>query len=336
MSEVFTDSAVISSFGKQIEIRRIRIPDLRPNQVLVKILYASICGSQIFEWRGQRDNKKWLPHLFGHEAIGEVVASKDCAIDFKSNERVVLSWLSNGLSPSEAPVYLDENERRINAGSCAVFSRLAVISQDKIFRIPVEIDPKVAPLFGCSIPTGVGMVKEFSQKRFHEPILVRGFGGVGIATSVYLRKLGVQELFVEDLSDERISKARNMGFKIFDSKKGTEKFLEVYDSTGSATSIETSFELLKAKGTLIFASHPPKGQKICIDPFELIQGKRVYGTWGGGISSQKDFNEVVNTLHEEVRPGDFLGKEFRLEEINEAMQYSISAQGGRTLLVCDE
>ena len=67
--------AAILSKIKKIEIQNFIIPKkLRDDQVLVKIKYSGICGSQIMEYLGNRGKDNYLPHAFGHEAVGHVVA----------------------------------------------------------------------------------------------------------------------------------------------------------------------------------------------------------------------------------------------------------------------
>ena len=39
----------------------------------MKLKYASLCRSQLMEFLGQRNNSKFMPHMFGHEAVGVVV-----------------------------------------------------------------------------------------------------------------------------------------------------------------------------------------------------------------------------------------------------------------------
>ena len=60
---------------KKIVINNFLIPDkLREDQLLVKINYTGICGSQIMEFLGHRGKDNFLPHAFGHEAVGRVIA----------------------------------------------------------------------------------------------------------------------------------------------------------------------------------------------------------------------------------------------------------------------
>ena len=56
-------------------VEEVKIPPLAPYQVLVKISYSGICQSQLMECSGGRGPDPYLPHLLGHEAWGQVVAT---------------------------------------------------------------------------------------------------------------------------------------------------------------------------------------------------------------------------------------------------------------------
>ena len=47
-------------------------------------------------------------------------------------------------------------------------------------------------------------------------------------------------------------------------------------------------------GKCIFCSHPAYGGKINLDPFELICGKKIEGSWGGNIKPDKDIPKFSN------------------------------------------
>ena len=49
-------------------------PELSIGQVLVRVCYSSICGSQIGEIQGVKGADPYLPHLLGHEGSGVVEA----------------------------------------------------------------------------------------------------------------------------------------------------------------------------------------------------------------------------------------------------------------------
>ena len=61
------------------------------------------------------------------------------------------------------------------------------------------------------------------------------------------------------------------------------------ESAGRVSTIELGFSLInRNKGKLLFASHPPEGEKIRLSPHELISGKSIAGSWGGAIDPDRD------------------------------------------------
>ena len=77
MNPLKLKSAVLFKLNSSLKILDIKIPKLKKNQVLVKIFYSAICRSQIMEIFSGRNNKKYLPHMLGHEASGIVIKSYD-------------------------------------------------------------------------------------------------------------------------------------------------------------------------------------------------------------------------------------------------------------------
>jgi S-(hydroxymethyl)glutathione dehydrogenase/alcohol dehydrogenase len=330
---LISEAIVLEDFNRPLSIRKVLIPKLQENQVLLKIKYASICGSQLFEWRGERDNHKWLPHLLGHEAFGEIIAINSTSSSFSVGQKVVASWLSNGLSGGATPTYNDLHGQKINAGKNAVFATYAVVSADRLFVINPNIDERLAPLFGCAIPTGAGMVYNSLDVDVKGPVLVNGFGGIGMASAVCLKRLGVNDIWISDTSLERLKIAAEMGFTIVDALgKSRNQYEIIFDTTGSAKSIQESFNLLTYPGKLVFASHPPKGSIVSFDPFDFIKGRKIQGTWGGEIKNQEDFTNLCELMAESVEFDYFIGKEFHFRDINKAMEYSLQSHRGRALL----
>ena len=83
--------------------------------------------------------------------------------------------------------------------------------------------------------------------------------------------------------------------------------------------IELGLSKINKTGTVLFASHPPSGEKIRVDPHELISGKKLYGTWGGLSYPDRDiekFNKYFKKNKISLNP--FLSKRYRLDEINKA------------------
>jgi D-arabinose 1-dehydrogenase-like Zn-dependent alcohol dehydrogenase len=66
-------AAVFFGPGKPFEIRELKLPELEPDAVLIKVSLANVCGSDLHFWRG--DAPLRLPDdgwIFGHEMMGRV------------------------------------------------------------------------------------------------------------------------------------------------------------------------------------------------------------------------------------------------------------------------
>ena len=77
MSELNFRAAVLFKQNNNLKIISIKSKNkLSRGQVLVKIFYSGICGSQLGEISGVKGKDKFLPHLLGHEGTGIVQKSR--------------------------------------------------------------------------------------------------------------------------------------------------------------------------------------------------------------------------------------------------------------------
>ena len=93
------------------------------------------------------------------------------------------------------------------------------------------------------------------------------------------------------------------------------------EAAGKVETIEKAFSLIKKNGgQLCFASHPKVGETISIDPFELISGKKIMGSWGGGSNPDEDIPLLDNLYSQrKLNLENLAGKSYQLPQINEAM-----------------
>ena len=86
-------AAILHELNSPLIIDEIQLPaTLEVGQVLVKIHYSGICGSQLGEIDGAKGEDKFLPHLLGHEASGTVLAIGAGVKQVKVEDKVVLHW----------------------------------------------------------------------------------------------------------------------------------------------------------------------------------------------------------------------------------------------------
>ena len=94
-----TKAAILVELNAPLEVADIELPDrLQFGQVLVKVLYSGICGSQINEIEGAKGPDKYLPHLLGHEGSGTVLDVGRGVKTVKKGDHVVLVAFGSGLT----------------------------------------------------------------------------------------------------------------------------------------------------------------------------------------------------------------------------------------------
>ena len=94
-----------------------------------------------------------------------------------------------------------------------------------------------------------------------------------------------------------------------------------FESAGRVKTIEQAFSMVRKNGgKCIFASHPAVGHKISLDPFDLICGKKIEGTWGGDSIPDQDINKFDDYYQKKMLPLEkLISKKYDLQNINHAI-----------------
>lgn len=342
-----TRAAVLEGLGKPLAIRDIELPDLLPGQVLVKVFFSGVCRSQLMEVRGGRGPDPWLPHLLGHEGSGEVVEVGEGVTKVRPGDQVILGWVKGEGLDAPGAKYLCEGQT-INSGRVTTFSNHTIVSESRIVKKPANLSLEVAVLFGCALPTGAGMVLNELRPVAGSSVVVLGLGGIGLSALMALHAFECKSVIAIDLSDEKLELAKDFGATHV-VNPGQEDVIErvlkltaggadaCVESAGTTASIELGFALIrKGGGKLLFASHPPEGETIRLAPHELISGKQIAGSWGGGTQPDRDIPRLFKIFSEGNIPLDrLLTKRYRLEEINQALDDLASGKVFRPLIAMD-
>src|SRR5690348_12704796 len=109
-------AAILAESRKPLIVDDITLPEtLDVGQVLVKVLYSTICGAQLNEIAAAKGPDKFLPHLLGHEASAKVLEIGPGVTNVKSGDTVVLHWRPSLGIQCRPPAY-SWRGARLNAG----------------------------------------------------------------------------------------------------------------------------------------------------------------------------------------------------------------------------
>ena len=325
-------AAVLFELNKPLAIRTLKRRPLESGQVFVKILYSGVCRSQLMEVSGFRGEDRWLPHLLGHEGSGVVEDVGPDVKKFKKGDEVILSWIKGNGIEAQGAIY-DSDDAVINSGKVTTFSNYSVVSENRLTKKPKNLGFDAAILFGCALPTGAGMVMNELDVNFESSVVVVGLGGIGLSAIAMLLSLKIKNIMAVDISAKKLDLVESWGVNhTIDASKPNIKELveEIFpdgadyciESAGRVSTIELGFSLVnKNKGKLLFASHPPEGEKIRLSPHELISGKSISGSWGGAIDPDRDIPILYHNFISADFPLDsLLTKPYSLSDINKALE----------------
>lgn len=342
-------AAVLTDPGKPLSILPdIEIPELRPEQVLVRLAYSGVCHSQLMEARGRRGEDRWLPHLLGHEGSGKVVAVGDGVTKVAPGDYVILGWIKGDGQDCGGAQYRHDGAT-INAGGVTTFNEEAVVSENRLTPLPDGLPLDIAVLFGCAVPTGAGILTNEIQPAPGSTIAFFGLGGIGMSALMAAALFDCKTVIAVDISEEKLALARSFGADVTINSAERDPVAEIgritggrgvdyaVEASGVCAVIETAFEVIRSGGGLcVFASHPGYGEKISLDPHALISGKQIRGSWGGASNPDTDIPRFAELYRKGLLPLEkLISRRYKLEEINEALADLESGSVGRPIIEID-
>ena len=342
-------AAVLHQTGKSLIIEdHIEIPKLQEGQVLVKIAFSGVCHSQVMEVRGLRGKDRYLPHLLGHEGSGIVIDVGKKVKKIKQGDYVILTWIK-GIGVEAGGVHYRKGNLLINGGSVTTFNEYSVVSENRCVRLPEGIPLDIAVLFGCAIPTGAGIIINELTAYNNNTIAIFGMGGIGLSALMATQLFKFRDVIAVDVEDNKLRIAKKFGAshtvnsakespveRIRDITKGIGVDYSI-EAAGTTLTIEQAFQSVRTQcGLCIFASHPKAGEKIKIDPFELICGKQIRGTWGGSCKPDRDIPRFARLYREGKLPLKImLSHRYSLDNINKALKDLEERKISRALIEID-
>ncbi len=326
-------AAVLYTLGQPLVIEDgIDIPALKKGQVLVKMFYSGLCHSQLMEISGKRGADPYLPHMLGHEGTGEVVDVGEGVRKVKAGDRVILCWIKGDGLDGGGSTY-NKGTRVINAGAITTFSEYTVVSENRCVVAPEGVPLDIGVLFGCAIPTGAGIMINTVQPKPGSSIAFVGLGGIGLSALLAVRLFNCATVIAVDVEDSKLELARQLGATHTINSRDCDPLAAIREITGGvgvdysveaaglSQTIELAFNAVrKGGGRCVFASHPKAGEKIQLDPHDLISGKRIEGSWGGATHPDRDFPLYAKHYLAGNFPLQlFMGKRYSLDAINQAL-----------------
>ena len=336
-------AAILVESRKPLVIADIDLPTkLEFGQVLVKICYSGVCGSHINEIDAAKESDKFLPHLLGHEGSGIVEKIGEGVTTVKVSDHVVLHWRKSSGVESVTPRYF-WNGKKLNAGRITTFNEKAIVSENRLTVIPSNFDMRTAPLFGCEVTSGFGIVNNDAKVKIGQSVLIFGVGGIGLNVAQASSMVSAYPIVGIDIHKHKIDMGKKFGLTHGITTDSNNLKKEIYsiigdkgaditvDTTGNTKVIEQAYELTASDGKTILAGVPK--DKITIYSLPLHFKKILTGSHGGDSIPDVEIPRYIRLIDKKKMTLDnMITDEFKLTEINNAIDLLRSGKAGRIVI----
>lgn len=232
---------------QKIDVREAEMPVPEADELLIKVEYCGICGSDMhfFETGCYSKGPIPFPHVLGHECAGTVIEAGKDVTGIKAGDRVAVE---PGITCGECAECRSGHYnlcKKVQFKSVppyhGVLRNYITHKASRCFKLPDE----VSTLEGALVePFAIGMhAAKNAGVKPGDTVSILGAGCIGMMTLLACKALGASKIIASDLFSSRLSKALELGAThVINSKEenAVEKVLELTDGVGADIVFETA------------------------------------------------------------------------------------------------
>jgi threonine 3-dehydrogenase len=194
-------------------LETVPIPTVGPNEVLIKVLKAGICGTDlhIVNWDGWAQRNIPVPRIIGHEFVGEIVEIGPGVTGYAVGDRVTAEGhITCGICRNcrAGKRHLCAHAVGIGGGRDGAFAEYLVMPVFNLWPVHPDIPSELAAILD---PFGNAVHCALSFDVVGEDVLITGAGPIGITAAAVCRFIGARHIVVTDTNDYRLGLAASLG-----------------------------------------------------------------------------------------------------------------------------
>jgi threonine 3-dehydrogenase len=320
-----------------VVIKTIPIPIPKKDEVLVKVLYSSICGTDIgiYDWIPWAQAHIKPPRIIGHEIVAKVIevnSSEETKIkkgDLVSSETHI--FCLNCFQCEIKNYHICENMELFGIGRDGGFAEYATIPLRTTWKNDTSVSVET---MSAQEPLGNAVNVVTRARVKGKRVLVMGLGPVGLCAGMVAKVYGAKEVVGINRKEYRRKLAMQVGFdkvleKLDEKEYGT--FEVVLEMSGNRMGIQIALDAARIGGKIIAFGIPK--ENITIDwgkylinkelSIDSVFGRRIWDTWKETtrllVSKQIDLAKIIT-------------HKFPLSEFEKAMEVMKSGECGKVIL----
>ena len=189
------------------------VPEIGPNDVLIRIHQSAICGTDMHIWNWDAWSQKTIPvpMTVGHEYVGRIERVGDEVEGYRVGDRVsgeghiVCGHCRNCKAGKR---HLCPNTRGVGVNRPGSFAEYLALPATNLFKVPEGISDDLAAIFD---PYGNATHTALSYDVVGEDVLITGAGPIGIMAVAIAKYAGARNVVITDVNPYRLDLARKLG-----------------------------------------------------------------------------------------------------------------------------
>jgi S-(hydroxymethyl)glutathione dehydrogenase/alcohol dehydrogenase len=344
------------------EVAELRLPEIGPGQVRVRVRAAGVCHSDLSMVNGTI--KPAYPLVLGHEAAGEVIEAGEHVTRVAAGDHVVLNWqpacrecwfcthdqpwlcsTSSGVAALENGITLDGDPVHVALGLGA-FADQVVAPENAMVRVPAELDFDRAALLGCGVLTGTGAVRNTARVQAGESVVVIGLGGVGLSVVAAARAAGASEVIAVDVTEAKKGLAEAAGATDFvvssdnlsrEIRSRTERrgADHAFECVGRAATIRAAWRATRRGGSVTVVGMGANDDLVSLSALDIFSSAR---TLRSSVYGSSDPDVEIPALAADVLAGrlslnHLITDRIGLADVPAAFDRMARGEGARSVVV---
>jgi threonine 3-dehydrogenase len=339
-------AVVKANAGPGVEIREVPVPSAGAGQILLRVLRAGVCGTDlhIWEWDAWAQGRMHPPVTVGHEFVGEIVEIGADVTGLKIGERVSCEShivCQHCIACRTGNAHVCENTKILGVDVNGGWAEYVVVPAANAWRAPANVPIEVQ---GIMEPLGNAVHTAFAGDLSACRIAVTGCGPIGLFAVGVARAAGAAQVIASDISPYRLELAKKMNADAcIDPSK--ENFVErvreltdgrmldgVLEMSGQPSAIRDGLAALRMGGRLSLLGLPREAFGLDWNKLLIFKGITIHGIIGRRMyQTWYQMDGLLRSGRLDVRPA--ITHVMPMEKVDEAIGLLRSGQAGKVVLV---
>lgn len=286
--------------GPGAVLQEVPVPEMGPDDALLRVLATSICGTDyhIYSWDRWAAGRIKAPQIMGHEFAAEVIAVGERVTRVKPGDLVSAEThlvCGECRQCRAGQFHVCANTKIIGVDTDGCFAEYAVMPARNLWLNPPDLP---ADLASVQEPLGNAVHSALAVPLAGRRVLITGCGPIGLMTVAVARQAGAAAVYATDISDYRLGLAAQLGAVPINSRTeavpervhaltggdGADVLLEM---SGHPAAINDGLRCLRPGGDAALLGLPAEpftvdwGNEIVMKGVTLhgIAGRQIWLTW---------------------------------------------------------